>query len=281
MKRILLLVSVLFALSVAAQSQNIKVKGSAELLPVVDRWASNYSKAHPGTNVVSLGGGTSVGISSLADGSADIATAERALTESEVKALRSPIDVVFATDALVFVVHPTNPVRQITMDQLRDIYTGKITNWLELGGANLPIHPMAIGTNFGMTSLVHEKVLKGANWGPNVRIARSEHDLLYTVWQDPSAISYSGMALGKEFKHLAIAKEKGAQAYGATTENILAGHYTLIHPVHLYLTDRATPAAREFASWTLSHEGQQFVAASGIWVLNNAERDRSRSKLKQ
>jgi phosphate transport system substrate-binding protein len=281
MKRSSLLVSILLAWCAVSQAQNIKVKGSAELLPVVDRWANNYSKVHPGTNVVSLGGGTSVGITSLADGSADIATAERPLTDSEARALHSPIDVVFATDALVFVVHPTNPVKQITMDQLHDIYAGKITNWLELGGPNLPIHPMAIGSNFGMTSLVRDKILKGANWGSNVRIATSEHDLLYTVWQDPSAISYSGMALGKEFKHLAIAKEKGAPAYNATTEDILAGHYTLIHPVHLYLTASSTAAAREFAIWTLSHEGQQFVAASGIWVLSNAEREHSRAKLKQ
>ena len=274
--------TIILALCVtAAHAQNIKVKGSAELLPIVDRWANSYTKAHPGTPVLSLGGGTSVGINSLADGSADIATAERALTETETHALRSPIDIVFATDALVFVVHPTNPVKSITMEQLHDVYSGKITNWMELGGANLPIHAMAIGPNFGMTSLVQEKILKGGRWGANVRIAASEHDLLYSVWQDPAAISYSGMALGKEFKHLAIAKEKGAQAYNATTENIQAGRYTLIHPVHLYLTERTSPAAKEFVSWTLGHEGQQMVANSGIWMLSTTERERSRSHLKQ
>jgi phosphate transport system substrate-binding protein len=275
------LFSILLALCTVVQAQKIKVKGSAELLPVVDRWANSYTKAHPGTPVLSLGGGTTVGISSLADGSADVATSERALTESETHALRSPIDIVFATDALVFVVHPSNPVRTITMDQLRDVYSGKITNWMELGGNNVPIHAMAIGNNFGMTSLVKDKILKGGNFGSNVRIAASEHDLLYTVWQDPAAISYSGMALGKEFKHLAIAKEKGAQAYNATTENIQAGHYTLIHSVHLYMTDRTSPAAKEFVAWTLGHEGQQHVAASGIWMLSASERDRSRSHLKQ
>lgn len=279
MKRTALFIIIL-AFCTALQAQNIKVKGSAELLPVVDRWAMSYTKAHPSTPVVSLGGGTSVGINSLADGSADIATSERALTESETHALRSPIDIVFATDALVFVVHPSNPVKTITMDQLRDVYSGKITNWSELGGNNMPIHAMAIGNNFGMTSIVKEKVLKGGNWGSNVRIAASEHDLLYTVWQDPAALSYSGMALGKEFKHLAIAKEKGAPAYSATTENIQSGHYTLIHSVHLYLTERTSPAAKEFVNWTLSHDGQQHVAASGIWMLSAAERDRSRAHLK-
>lgn len=280
MKRTLFL-SIILAFCASADAQNIKVKGSAELLPIVDRWANSYSKAHPATPVVSLGGGTSVGITSLADGSADIATAERSLTETESHALRTPIDVVFATDALVFVVHPSNPVKTISMEQLHDIYTGKITNWSEVGGANMPIHAMAIGPNFGMTSLVQEKVLKGARWGSNVRIAASEHDLLYSVWQDPAAISYSGMALGKEFKHLAISKEKGGPAYNATTENIQAGHYTLIHPVHLYLTERSSAAAKEFVSWTLSHEGQQHVANSGIWMLTSAERERSRAHLHQ
>lgn len=279
MKRTLIFLLVVLLASVA-MAQNIKIKGSAELLPVTDRWANNYSKAHPGTTVVSLGGGTGVGISSLADGSADIATSERSLTDSEVKALRSPIDIVFATDALVFVVHPSNPVRQITMEQLRDIYTGKITNWKDIGGPNLPIHPVAVGPNFGMTTLVREKVLKGAAWGANVRIAASEHDLLYSVWQDPSAISYSGMALGKEFKHLAIARENGGTYYNATTENIQSGHYTLVHSVHLYLTERASSAAREFASWTLSKEGQQMVAAAGIWELAPSERERGRARLK-
>ena len=276
-----LIFTIILAFCSVAHAQNIKVKGSAELLPVVDRWANSYTKAHPGTPVLSLGGGTSVGINSLADGSADVATSERALTESEMRALRSPIDVVFATDALVFVVHPSNPVRSITMEQLRDIYLSKITNWKELGGPNLPIHAMAIGPNFGMTSLVQDKVLKGAQWGPGVRIAASEHDLLYTVWQDPSAISYSGMALGKEFHHLAIAKEKGAQAYSATTENIQAGHYTLIHSVHLYLTERTAPVVKEFVHWTLSREGQQSVAAAGIWMLNASEAERSRARLRQ
>ncbi len=280
MKRIILF-PLLLALACLGHAQNIRIKGSAELLPVTDRWANNYSKTHSGATVVSLGGGTGVGISSLADGTADIATSERSLTESEVRSLRSPIDIVFATDALVFVVHPSNPVKQITMDQLRDIYTGIITNWNQLGGPNLPIHAMAIGPNFGMTTLVREKVLKGANWGSNVRIATSEHDLLYTVWQDPAAISYTGMALGKDFKHLAIAKDKSAPYYSATTENIQAGHYTLVHPVHLYLSDKSSTAAREFAAWVLSHEGQQFVAAAGIWTLGPAERERSRSHLKQ
>ncbi len=280
MKRFILVLLVL-ALVCAVQAQNIRIKGSAELLPVTDRWANNYSKTHSGATVVSLGGGTGVGINSLADGSADIATSERSLTESEIRNLRSPIDIVFATDALVFVVHPSNPVRQITMEQLREIYTGTITNWKDLGGPNLPIHAMAIGPNFGMTSLVKEKVLKGANWGSNVRIAASEHELLYSVWQDPSAISYSGMALGKEFKHLAIAKDKNSPYYNATTENVLAGHYTLLHPVHLYLTERSSPAAKDFAAWVLSHEGQQFVAAAGIWTLTAAERERSRSRLHQ
>ncbi len=281
MKRTIYFSIILALCAATAHAQNIKVKGSAELLPIVDRWANIYTKAHPATPVLSLGGGTSVGINSLADGSADIATAERALTESETHALRTPIDIVFATDALVFVVHPTNPVKSITMEQLHDVYAGKITNWNELGGANLPIHAMAIGPNFGMTSLVQEKIMKGGKWGANVRIAASEHDLLYSVWQDPAAISYSGMALGKEFSHLAIAKEKGAPAYKATTENIQAGHYTLVHPVHLYLTERTSPAAKEFASWTLSHEGQQMVANSGIWMLTSTERDRSHSRLKQ
>jgi phosphate transport system substrate-binding protein len=272
---------VILALCVVAHAQNIKVKGSAELLPIVDRWAITYTKAHPATPVLSLGGGTSIGITSLAEGSADIATAERSLTETEVHALRSPIDIVFATDAMLFVVHPSNPVKSITMDQLRDVYTGKITNWNELGGANMPIHAMAIGSNFGMTALVQEKIMKGAKWGPNVRVAASEHDLLYSVWQDPAAISYSGMALGHDFKHLAIAKEKGATAYSATTENIQAGHYTLIHSVHLYMTEKSSPAAKEFASWTLSHDGQQQVANAGIWMLSSSERDRSRSHLQR
>ena len=273
--------SIILALCAVAHAQNIKVKGSAELLPIVDRWAINYTKAHPATPVVSLGGGTSVGISSLAEGSADIATAERSLTDSEAHNLRSPIDVVFATDAMIFVVHPSNPVRTITMEQLREIYSGKITNWSELGGSNLPIHAMAIGPNYGMTSLVQEKIMKGARWGANVRVAASEHDLLYSVWQDPSAISYTGMALGKDFKQLAIAKEKGAPAYNATTENIQAGHYTLTHSVHLYMTDRSSAAAKEFVNWTLSHEGQQQVANAGIWMLSASERERSRSRLKQ
>jgi len=272
---------IILTFCVVANAQNIKVKGSAELLPIVDRWAITYTKAHPATPVLSLGGGTSTGINSLADGSADIATAERSLTETETHALHSPIDIVFATDAMLFVVHPSNPVKSITIDQLREVYSGKITNWSELGGNNMPIHAMAIGPNFGMTSLVQEKIMKGAKWGPNVRVAASEHDLLYSVWQDPAAISYSGMALGKEFKHLAIAKEKGATAYSATTENIQGGHYTLIHSVHLFMTDKSSPAAKEFATWTLSHDGQQQVANAGIWMLSSSERDRSRSHIHQ
>jgi phosphate transport system substrate-binding protein len=272
---------IILALCAIANAQNIKVKGSAELLPVVDRWAITYSKLHPATPVLSLGGGTSTGITSLADGSADIATAERNLTEAETHALRSPIDIVFATDAMLFVVHPSNPVKSISLDQLRDVYSGKITNWSELGGANMPIHAMAIGPNFGMTALVQEKIMRGAKWGPNVRIAASEHDLLYSVWQDPAALSYSGMALGHEFKHLAIAKEKGAPAYSATTDNIQAGHYTLIHSVHLYMTEKSSAAVKDFAAWTLSHDGQQQVANAGIWMLSTPERERSRSRIHQ
>lgn len=255
----------LVAIGSYAQAQTIKIKGSTALLPVEERWAQAYAKAKPGVKIVALGGGTTVGFNALADGSADCASAARPMTEAEEKRMKgTPSETRVGQDALLFVVNPMNPVRTLTVQQLRDIYTGKITNWQQLGGENLAIHPMAPDQSYGTHTLVREKVLGGHPFGPTVRTAASEHELMASVWNDRAAISFSGIAIGKDFRHLSISKEKGAPPYAATPDNLRAGRYPLMFPVYLYCSANANAATKEFQAWTGSAAGQSAVELTGL-----------------
>lgn len=267
-------------LAPAAGAQTIRIKGSADLLPVMDRWAAGYAREHAGAKIIALGGGTTLGFNALGEGTADLVSAERAATEADLRKLKgAPIDITVGTDAILFVVNPKNLVKSVTLQQLQDIYSGKITNWSALGGENLPISAMALDESIGRSQLVRERVMQGKPFGTMVRRAKSEHDLLAGVWQDRGAIAFSGMALGKDFPHLAISKEKGSATYAATADNIKAGRYPLTHAVRLYANADPSAAVRDFVAWAVSPTGQNSVAATGIAPISAAERDRAKAKI--
>lgn len=250
-----------------AQAQTIKIKGSTALLPVEERWALAYAKAHPGANIIALGGGTTVGINALAEGTTDCASASRPISEAESHRMKTPpAEYMVASDAILFIVNPGNPVKTLTLQQVADIYTGKTTNWSQVGGENLPIHALAPDANYGTHSIVRERVLGGKPFSLAVRVAASEHELMATVWQDRSAISFSGIALGKDFPHLAIAKDKSSAPYSASAENLHAGRYPLMHSIHMYCS-ASNGAVKDFMSWVMS-AGQQSVEQNGLLAAN-------------
>lgn len=254
----------LLLIAAAGQAQTVKIKGSTGLLPVEEFWSRVYAKVKPGVKVIALGGGETVGINSLHDGSTDCASVGRSVTDAELKKLNGPLQATIAYDALLFIVHPQNPVKSLTFQQLEDIYSGKVKNWVEVGGANLPIHPMAPDANYGTHQIVREKIMDGKGFGPTVKVAASEHELLASVWTDPSAISFSGIALGKDFPHVTISREKGSAPYSPNAENLRAGRYPLIFPVQLVCGSNASAATKEFVAWTGTAAGQQAVEGAGL-----------------
>lgn len=159
-RRNLLIAFSLLSLSVNAQ----RIKGSDTVLPVAQQTAERYMNQHPDARVTVTGGGTGVGISALMDNTTDIAMASRPIKFSEkmkIKEAGQDVDeIIVAYDALAVVVHPSNPVKQLTRQQLEDIFRGKITNWKQVGGDDRKIVVYSRETSSGTYEFFKESVLK-------------------------------------------------------------------------------------------------------------------------
>lgn len=159
-RRSLLIALSLLSISASAQ----RIKGSDTVLPVAQQTAERFMNQHPDTRVTVTGGGTGVGISALLDNTTDIAMASRPIKFSEKMKIKSAgedvAEIVVAYDALAVVAHPSNPVKQLTRQQLEDIFRGKITNWKQVGGDDRKIVVYSRETSSGTYEFFKESVLK-------------------------------------------------------------------------------------------------------------------------
>ena len=186
-----------------------KLKGSDTLLPLVQKESESYSKNNKGQNLTVTGGGSGVGISSLMDGTADIAMASRAIKFDEKlklqEAKKTPVEVTVAYDALAVVVNPANKVSKLTREQLEAIFTGKITNWKEVGGEDMKIVAYSRETSSGTYEFFKSDILKNKNYMSSILSMPATGAIIQSVSQTKGAIGYVGLAyLNKSVKPIHI-----------------------------------------------------------------------------
>ena len=195
LKKIALLLAAL-GLTAAACAQ--KLKGSDTLLPLAQKAAENYSEKNPSAHVTVTGGGSGVGLSSLREGTTDIAMASRRIKFDErvrmQQAGRPVEELTVAFDALAVIVHPSNPVSRLTREQLEGIFRGKITNWKQVGGEDRKIVVYSRETSSGTYEFFKESVLKHRNYMPAVLSMPATGAIIQSVSQTPGAIGYVGLA---------------------------------------------------------------------------------------
>jgi phosphate transport system substrate-binding protein len=264
-------VCVLLLLCVVVQciaGEKLIVKGSDTMVILAQRWAEHYMAVHPETAVQVLGGGSGSGIVSLIHGDIDICTSSRQMNLAEQERLMAKsgdttIEVRCALDGLSFYVNNNNPVTELSVAQVHQIYTGRITNWKTVGGRNCVISLYGREENSGTYAYVRERVLRGEEFAATVMAMPGTAAIVLAVERDSAAIGYGGRAYGRGLRELKLRTDDAWPAYEPSPENIRDGSYPVFRGLYLYYRSSASATVRAFVSWILGAEGQQIVVDVG------------------
>jgi phosphate transport system substrate-binding protein len=259
-KFITILFSVLFVCSMIGLShaEDLRLDGSTTVLPIAQKAAEVFMKKNPDVKVFVSGSGSGTGIKALLDGTTDIADSSREAKEKEIASGKEKGVVLtahkIALDGIVPVVHPSMKINDITMEQLRDIYNGKIKSWKELGGPNRPIAVVSRDTSSGTYEVWEEKILKGDRVRPDALLVASNGQAVQTVAQNHYAIGYIG--IGYVDKSVKVLKVNGKVA---TTKSIRDGSWPIARPLFMYTNGKPAGVTAKFINFMLSKEGQKVV----------------------
>ncbi|PKN30824.1 MAG: phosphate-binding protein [Deltaproteobacteria bacterium HGW-Deltaproteobacteria-21] len=266
------------ASSTKTAEKTIENKGSDTLVNLALAWAEEYMREHPEVRISVTGGGSGTGIASLMNGTADIANASRDMKAEEVRAAKAngitPMEFVVARDAIAVVVNPSNPVSRLTMQQISDIYTGKITNWRELGGQNRPIVLLSRESNSGTYVYVLENVIRMGDprskllFSPDTLLMPSSEGISTEVRQNPNAIGYDGLGyVTPDQKVLAVARDAGRPYVLPSIATVNDGSYPISRPLYMYTAGEPGGQVKSFLDWLLG-PGQKQVTRLGFVPLH-------------
>jgi phosphate transport system substrate-binding protein len=283
--RALCCVLLFVVLSATAQRRNITVKGSDTMVILGQRWAEVYMQKHPGVAIQVTGGGSGTGIAALVNGTTDIAESSRPIKDKEVAAVREKrglpvLELPVAVDGLAVYVHSSNPVQELSLAQLKAIYTGAIRNWSQVGGKDERIVLYSRENNSGTYVYFKEHVLENADFFPAAQTLPGTAAVINAVARDPRGIGYGGIAYGAGIKHLRVKKDANSPAVEPTLENVLAAKYPISRHLYWYFAGTPTGEVRRFIEWVLSPEGQQVVERVGYYPLSEADRVASLERLR-
>jgi len=286
MKR-LLVAFVLALFSITACSSNtsnadtgsnaayIENKGSDTIVNLALAWAEKYQGDHPDIRISVTGGGSGTGIASLINGTVDIANASRQIKSEEIDQAKAngidPMEHVIARDAIAVIVNPENPVNELTLQQISDIYSGKISNWKEVGGEDRPIVRLSRETNSGTHVYFLETVLRLSSkedktlFSMDTLLLPSSEGIIAEVRQNPNAIGYDGLGyVPKDLKMIAIAKTEGGGYVLPSIPTVNDKTYPIARDLYMYTNGQPEGLLKEYLDWILSPEAQQIVADLGF-----------------
>lgn len=267
MKKILLTAAIVLATVSASNSQ--KIKGSDTVLPLSQQEAESFMKNNASASVTVTGGGSGVGISALLEGTTDIAQASRKIKFDERKKLQDQgktlKEVTVAYDALAIIVHPGNKVTNLTREQLEGIFTGKITNWKEVGGADMKIVPYSRETSSGTYEFFKESVLKNRNYMNGIMSMPATGAIVQSISQTKGGIGYIGLAyLNKSVKAVHVSYDEGKTFVEPSVANAKNETYPIVRPLYYYYVTSSETAVKPFIDYVLSESGQKIVSEIGF-----------------
>lgn len=253
-------------------AEQVTVKGSDTMILLGQKWAEVYMAAHPDVKVQVTGGGSGTGIAALANGTTDIAESSRPMKPTERTAAEAhsggPVrELPVALDALSVYVHASNPVTEISLPQLRRIYTGAATNWKDVGGPDAPINLYSRENNSGTYVFFKEHVLQNDDYDPSAQTLPGTAAVVNAVARDRNGIGYGGIAYAEGVKHLKVKKDDASPAVEATLENAQSGQYGLSRDLFFYFAPGKNAAADAFAAWVVTPPGQAVVKDVGYYPL--------------
>ena len=245
----------------------IVIKGSTTVLPITQKAAEEYRKQNK-VSITIEGSGSGNGIKALIDGTCNIANSSREMKEKELQSAKEKgiavKEIAVAIDMIVPVVHPGNPVKNLTMDQLKGIYDGSIKNWKQLGGKDEKIVVISRDTSSGTYEIWHEKVMKKTDVAKDALLQASNGAIVSAIAGNPKAIGYIGYGyIDKTVRALTVS---GVEP---TLENGKSGKFPVSRKLYMYVDEnKVTGEAQKFIDYLLGAEGQKLVTAAGFISIN-------------
>jgi phosphate transport system substrate-binding protein len=251
----------------------ITVKGSDTLVVQAQKWAEVYMAKNNRVKIQVTGGGTGTGFAALQNQTTDLCNASRKIRASEIgeciKAFgKRPVEYKVCLDGLSVYTAVDNPVKELTLEQLELIFTGKTRNWKDVGGRDAPITVYSRENSSGTYEFFKEHVLQGKDFTARAQTMPGTAAVLQAVAKDPNGIGYGGVAYGAGAKHLAIKKDPSSPAIEPTEETVVAGVYPIWRYLYIYVnpaTDKGDVA--DYLKWIRSEEGQKVVKEVGYFPL--------------
>jgi phosphate transport system substrate-binding protein len=254
---------------------NIENKGSDTIVNLALAWAEAYQAIHPDIRISVTGGGSGTGIASLINGTVDIANASRQIKMEEIEAAKSnsvtPVEFVIARDAIAIIVHPENPVDQLTIDQISAIYSGKIDNWSEVGGEDRPIVRLSRETNSGTHVYFLENVLRKGEkdnhtlFSMDTLLLPSSEGISAEIRQNPNAIGYDGLGyVTDDLKTIAVSREASGPFVLPSAQTVNDGQYPIARDLYMYTNGEPQGNVLEYLNWILGPDAQHIVTDLGF-----------------
>ena len=272
-KLTLAIAAALLATMLPAQAGKITVKGSDTLVILAQKWAEVYMGKNPATQIQVTGGGSGVGIAALQNKTTDLCNSSRKMRAAEIANCvaafgKRPTEYKVALDGLSIFVSDSNPIKEITLEQLELVFTGKIRNWKQLGGADAPITVYSRENSSGTYEFFKEHVLKGKDFVASAQTMPGTAALLQAIAKDKSGIGYGGAAYGQGAKALPVKKDAASPGIEPTEETVVKGTYPIWRYLYIYINpaiDKGEVAA--YLGWIRSEDGQKVVKDIGYFPL--------------
>ncbi len=249
----------------------ITIKGSDTMLHLVTAWADGFMKKRPETAVSVTGGGSGTGIAALLNGTTNICASSRDVKPeekqmAEQKGMHLVITPV-ARDAITVVVNSKNPVSELTLEQLKKIFTGAYKTWDKVGGPAEPIVVLSRESSSGTYAFFLEHVLKKEDYTQDALLLPATSAVIQSVTDSPWAIGYVGLGYaedaGDAVKMISVKTDDASPAVAPSTESVLSGEYSIARPLNLVTGSEPMGTIKDFIDYSLSPDGQTIVADTG------------------
>jgi phosphate transport system substrate-binding protein len=256
--------------------QVIENKGSDTLVNLALAWAEAYVELRPDVRISVTGGGSGTGIAAMINGTVDIANASRAMKPEEIAAAEengiTPVEFVVARDAIAVVINPENPVDRLTLQQISDMYTGKITNWQQVGGVDRPVVLLSRESNSGTYVYFLENVVRMGQesdllFSSDTLLMPSSEGISAEVRQNPNAIGYDGLGyVTEDQKVVAVARDPSGPFVLPSVATVNDDSYPISRPLYMYTSGEPEGEIKIYLDWILN-EGQALVPTLGFVPL--------------
>jgi phosphate transport system substrate-binding protein len=249
----------------------ITIKGSDTMVILSQQWAEVYMKKNPGTTIQVTGGGSGVGIAALINGSTDIANSSRPIKPAEIEKIKAKynkngVAIACAKDGLSIFLNKTNTVSELTIQQLGDIFSGKITNWKQVGGADAKIQLYGRESSSGTFEFFKEHVVK-TDFSPACQTLPGTAAIVNAVKKDKYSIGYGGAAYAEGVKDCKVKKDAKSKGILPTAATIKNKTYPISRYLYMYLKSKPTGETKAFIDWILSSEGQKLIEGVGYFPV--------------